>query len=141
MDKLIAQQNIAKLRQQLENGANGERRDTMLRLLVLEEDKLGLTHEQLDEMDRQIARMQQLVTTQLELIAALKTHGQSVERAERALHNIIDVLVVHQARRAKIEWVLPIGTVPRQRPNIAQHADRVGAGDSFRELKAEAGDA
>lgn len=119
MERFIAQQNVANLRLQLENGASGERRDTILRLLVQEEDKLGHTQEQLDEMDRQIARMQHLVTAQLEMIAVLKTHGQSVERAERALHNIIDVLVVHQARRAKIETALPIGTVPRMRPNIA----------------------
>lgn len=119
MDKFIAQQAIANLRRQLEYGANGNRRDAMLRLLILEEGKLGRSHERLDEMDRQIARMQQLVSTQLEMIAALKAHGQSVERAERALHNIIDVLVVHQARRAKIEWMLPIGTIPRQRPSIA----------------------
>lgn len=118
MDKLIAQQRIANLRQQLETEGDVERRDTILRLLVQEEDKLGLTHEQLDEIDRQIARMQQLVSTQLEMIAALKTRGQSVETAERALHNVIDALVVHQARRAKMEWMLPIGTVPRRRPNI-----------------------
>lgn len=119
LDKFIAQQNIANLRQQLEYGANGNRRDATLRPLVLEEGKLGLSHEQFDEMDRRIARLQQLVSAQLELIAALKSHGRSVERAERALHNVIDVLVVHQARRAKIEWMLPIGTIPRQRPSIA----------------------
>ena len=84
LDKFIAQQNIANWRRQLECGAGGDRRDAMLRLLVPEEDKLGLSHEQL-EMDRQIAQRQQLVSTQLELIAALKSHGRSVERAECAL--------------------------------------------------------
>jgi len=88
------------------------------RRLVEEEDKLGFTEEQLDEMDRQIARMQKLVNAQLEMIAAMKAHGQSLELAERALHNILDILVVHQARRAKIELALPIGTVPRRRPEI-----------------------
>jgi hypothetical protein len=118
MDKFITQQNVSRLRQELENGANGERRDVLLRQLVEEQDKLGLTEEQLDEMDRQIARMQNLVNTQLEMIATMKAHGQSLEVAERALHNILDILVVHQARRAKIELALPIGTVPRRRPDI-----------------------
>lgn len=118
MDKFIAQQNVSRFRQELENGVNGERRDILLRQLVEEEDKLGFTEEQLDEMDRQIARMQKLVNTQLEMIAAMKAHGQSLELAERALHNILDILVVHQARRAKIELALPIGTVPRRRPDI-----------------------
>ena len=118
MDKFITQQNVSRLRQELENGANGERRDILLRQLVEEQDKLGLTEEQLDEMDRQIARMQNLVNTQLEMIATMKAHGQSLELAERALHNILDILVVHQARRAKIELALPIGTVPRRRPEI-----------------------
>lgn len=119
VDTFVAQRNVAHLRHELENGASGERRDTMLRLLVQEEDKLGLTEEQLGEMDRQIARMQHLVSEQLELIARFKAYSQSVEQAERALHNIIDVLVVHQARRTKIESVLPIGTVPRRPATIS----------------------
>lgn len=119
MDKLVAQENVSRLRQELENGANGERRDFLLRRLVEEEDRLGFTEEQLDEMDRQIARMQNLVNSQLNLIAAMKAHGQSLELAERALHNILDILVVHQARRSKIELALPIGTVPRRRPDIS----------------------
>lgn len=118
MDKLIAQQNVASYRQELENGANEERRRILFRLLLEEEDRLGLTEEQLDEMDRQIIRMQCLVNAQLEMIAALKAHGQSLEKAERALHNILDVLVVHQARRAKIEMALPIGTFASRRPRI-----------------------
>lgn len=114
VDKFIAQQNVSRLRRELENGANGERRDVLLRQLVEEQDKLGLTEEQLDEMDRQIARMQNLVNAQLEIIATMKARGQSLELAERALHNILDVLVVHQARRSKIELALPIGTVPKR---------------------------
>lgn len=119
MDKFIAQQNVLRFRQELEDGANGERRDILLRQLVEEEDKLGFTEEQLDEIDRQIARMQNLVNAQLELIAAMKAHGQPLERAERALRNIREILVVHQARRSKIELALPIGTVPRRRYGIS----------------------
>lgn len=119
MDKVIAQQNVSRFRQELENGANGERRNILLRRLVEEEDKLGLTEEQLDEMDRQIVRMQNLVNTQLEIIAAMKAHGQSLELAERALHNIVDILVVHQVRRSKIELALPIGAFAKRRPDIS----------------------
>lgn len=115
VDKFVAQQNVMHLRQELETGTNGARRDILIRMLVEEEDKLGLTCEQLDEMDRQIARMQRLVIAQLDIIGTLKAHGQSLEKAERALHNILDILVVHQARRTKIEMALPIGTVPRKR--------------------------
>lgn len=120
VDKFIAQQNVSRFRQELEEGAHGERRDFLLRQLIEEEDKLGFTEEQLDEMDRQISRMKNLVSAQLELIAAMKAHGRPLERAERALHNILDILVVHQARRSKIELALPIGTVPRRRPNISK---------------------
>jgi len=77
MDKFSAQENVTRYRQELENGPNSrERRDALLRLLIQGEDKLGLTHEQLDEMDREIVRFQPLVTTQLELIAALKVFGE-----------------------------------------------------------------
>lgn len=119
MDKFAAQENVTRFRQELEDGVNGERRDMLLRMLVQEEDKLGFTEEQLDEIDRQIARMQDLVSTQLEMIAAMKAHGQSFDLAERALHNILDILVVHQARRSKIEMALPIGAVPRRRSGIS----------------------
>jgi hypothetical protein len=49
-----AQQNVARYRQELENGVNEERRHILFRLLIEEEDKLGRTAEQRDEMDRQI---------------------------------------------------------------------------------------
>ena len=99
--------------------SDGARRDVLLRRFVEQEDRSGAAREQIDEMDREIVRLQRLVTAQLELVAALKGQGQSVDEAERALHDIRDSLVAHQVRRAKIEMALPIGTVPRQRTSTA----------------------
>jgi hypothetical protein len=49
-----AQENVRRR----ENGAEGARLDLMLRLLVEEENKVGVTYEQLDEVLRQIGHIQ-----------------------------------------------------------------------------------
>jgi hypothetical protein len=57
MDKFIARENVRHLRRELENGAEPNRRATMLRLLVEEENHLGLNREQLDKLDQHISRL------------------------------------------------------------------------------------
>jgi len=45
MEKFIARRNVANLLYALENGAEGERRTALLRLLVEEENLVGLRHQ------------------------------------------------------------------------------------------------
>lgn len=104
----VARQNVARFQSQLENGAEGKRRRTLVDLLVEEENKLGLTREQLEETDRQIVRIGEILAKQIEAVEQLKASGQSMERAERAISNLIDLLAAHEAHRARIEAVLPI---------------------------------
>jgi hypothetical protein len=78
-----AQENVRRR----ENGAEGARLDMMLRLLVEEENKVGVTYEQLDEVLRQIGHIKLIISTQLDTIAMLKAAGHSVERAECSLAN------------------------------------------------------
>jgi hypothetical protein len=114
LTKYVAQENARRFRHELENGAEGKRREMMLRLLVEEENKVGLTNEQLDEMQRQIGRINQIISAQLETINVLKAAGYSVERAERSLTNAIHLLAVHEARRAKIEAALSASRTLKQ---------------------------
>jgi hypothetical protein len=99
----VVQENVRRLRRELEDGEEGTRQDMMLRLLVEEENKVGLTYEQLDEVRRQIGHIEQIISTQLDTIAMLKAAGHSVERAERSLANAQRILIAHEAYRAKIE--------------------------------------
>jgi flagellar biosynthesis chaperone FliJ len=110
----VAQENVRRFRHELENGAEGTRRDMLLRLLVEEENKVGLTYEQFDEMQRQIERINQIISSQLETITMLRAAGHSVERAERSLTNAIHLLAAHQARRAKIEAALSASRTRKQ---------------------------
>jgi hypothetical protein len=110
----VAQENVRRFRHELENGAEGKRRDMMLRLLVEEENKVGLTNEQLDEMQRHIGHIKQIISTQFETITMLKAAGHSVERAERSLSNAIYLLVTHEAHRAKIEAALSASRTRKQ---------------------------
>jgi len=106
MDKFIAEQNVARFRNELENGADGPQRSTLLRLLVEEEDRLGLTREQLEETQRQIERIKQVIAKQTETVAMLKANGHSMEKAERSLANLVDLVIVHEERRKKIAAAL-----------------------------------
>ncbi len=47
MDRFIARENVKHYRRELENGVHEPTRTTMLKLLVEEENHLGLTREQL----------------------------------------------------------------------------------------------
>lgn len=106
MDNFVARQNVSRFRNELENGAEGARRQTLLKLLVAEEDLLGLTREQRDEVNQQIVRIKAIINKQRESVAMLKANGHSMERAESSLANLTDLLVVHEERRRKIEAAL-----------------------------------
>jgi hypothetical protein len=104
--KFVAYQNVTHFRSELENGAEGGRRAVLLKLLVEEEDKLGLTREQLGEVDQQIARIKGIVAQQTDAVAMLKANGHPMERAERTLSNLVALLATHEAYRQKIEAAL-----------------------------------
>lgn len=78
----------------------------LLKLLVEEENKLGLTREQLGEVDQQIARIKRIIAQQIEAVAMRKANGHPMERAERSLSNLVDLLATHEAYRKKIEAAL-----------------------------------
>lgn len=103
MEDFVARQNVEHFRNELENGAVGPRRLTLLKRLVAEEELLGLTRQQFDEINHQIARIKAIVAQQIETVAMLKANGHSVDEAERRLANLTDLLIVYEARLQRIE--------------------------------------
>jgi phosphoserine phosphatase len=102
----VAQENVRRFRRELEESWEDPRRDIILQLLVEEQNKVGLTYEQLNEVLRQIERIKQIIRTQLDTIAMLKAAGHPVERAEHVVSSAFRFLVAHEAYRLKIEAAL-----------------------------------
>jgi hypothetical protein len=111
--KYGAQENVR--RRELQHRAECARQDMMLRLLVEEENKVGLTYQQLGEVLRQIGHIKLIISTQLDTIAMLKAAGFSAERAERTLTNAFSILIAHEAYRSKIEAALS-ASIRRKQP-------------------------
>jgi hypothetical protein len=80
---------------------DGARNTTLLKLI-------WPTVEQLDEIDRQIVRIKQIVQKKSETVAVLKANGHPMKRAERMLSNLIDLPIAHGAHRAKIVVALQL---------------------------------
>lgn len=98
----VRRENVARYRDILENGT-GARHGTLLKLLLDEERLLGATREQLNEVDRQIARIKRIIAQQVETVRMLSLSGHSTENAEASLARLGDLLVAHEEHRAKIE--------------------------------------
>lgn len=106
IDDFVVRQNIARLRNELENGAMVSKRPTLLKLLVEQQDLLGRTREYHSEVTNYIRKVKELIQTQLETIALLKAHGQPIDQAEKKLCELLDLLIVHEQHRSKIEAVI-----------------------------------
>ncbi len=106
MEMFVARQNLAHYRHELEQGADGARRATLLRLLAEELNHLGLTAEQLGKIDRHIARLSEIMARQVELIDHLRLSGESVERPEVVLATLNDVMATYMAHRQRITAAL-----------------------------------
>ena len=107
MQRFVARQNVERFRQQLlDSNTDGARRSLVLKLLIEEEDKLGRTREVLREMEQQILTIKQIIDKQRETLAMLKSNGHSMERAERTLSNLLDLLATYEMHHNKIEVAL-----------------------------------
>jgi hypothetical protein len=106
MDEFIARQNIIRYRRELECGADGARRSTLLQLLVGELGNLGLTHLQLVRLDHHIARLSELLARQVASIDEFRLRGEPVEQQETALASLNDMMVIYLTHRRKIAAAL-----------------------------------
>lgn len=95
LDHFVVWQNIARFRSQLENGAEGNQRETLLKLLVEQEGFLG-PYEYHQEITAYIVKLKEAIRTQLRTIALLKAQGQPIAEAEKKLCRLLDLLIVHE---------------------------------------------
>jgi hypothetical protein len=101
-DHFIATQNVARLRDQLENEPDEVARSRLLKLLLLEAEKSHLTRQQLDRIDGHMAELRELTYRQVELIEKGKLKGQIAERAARLLALLNDLMTSYQTLRRRI---------------------------------------
>ena len=98
---VIATQNVARLRSQLENEPDEFTRSRLLKLLLLEAEKSRLTHQQLDRIDCHMAQLRELTYRQVELVEKGKLKGQIVDRALKLLAMLNDLMANHQTLRRR----------------------------------------
>jgi hypothetical protein len=99
---VIATQNVARLRRQLENEPDEFTRSRLLKLLLLEAEKSRLTHRQLDRIDCHMAQLRELAYRQVELVEKGNLKGQIVERAAKLLALLNDLMANYQTLRRRI---------------------------------------
>ena len=99
---VIATQNVARLRSELENEPDEFTRSRLLKLLLLEAEKSRLTHQQLDRIDCHMAQLRELTYRQVELVEKGNLKGQIVERAAKLLALLNDLMANYQTLRRRI---------------------------------------
>jgi hypothetical protein len=99
---VIATQNVAPLRQQLENEPEEVTRSRLLKLLLLEAEKSRLTRQQLDRIDCHMTDLRELTYRQVELVEKGNLKGQIVERAAKLLATLNDLMANYQTLRRRI---------------------------------------
>jgi hypothetical protein len=99
---VIATQNVAHLRHQLENEPDEFTRSKLLKLLLLEAEKSRLTSQQLDGIDCHMTELRHLTYRQVELVEMGNLKGQIVEQAVKLLALLNDLMANYQTLRRRI---------------------------------------
>src|SRR5262249_17007913 len=99
---VIATQNVARLRRQLENEPDEFTRSRLLKLLLLEAEKSRQTRQQLDRIDCHMAELRELTYRQVELVERGNLKGQIVERAVNLLALLNDLMANYQTLRRRV---------------------------------------
>jgi hypothetical protein len=98
---VMATQNVARLRHELENEPDEFTRSRLLKLLLYEAEKSRLTHQQLDRIDHHMAELRELTYRQVELVEKGNLKGQIVERAVKLLALLNDLMANYQTLRQR----------------------------------------
>jgi hypothetical protein len=102
VERFIARQNVAHFRKELTSEISPERRAGLLRLLVKEEDKLGLDLQQLADLERYIAEAKIRVARQQGIIASLEADERDTAIARALLDTYVQPLDLHEKLRQKV---------------------------------------
>ena len=99
---VIATQNVARIRSQIEDEPDEFTRSRLLKLLLLEAEKSRLTSQQLDRIDCHMTELRELTYRQVELVEKGDFKGQIVEWAVKLLATLNDLMANYQTLRRRI---------------------------------------
>jgi hypothetical protein len=102
VERFIARQNIAHFREELTSEVSPERRAALLRLLMMEEDKLGLDVQQLGDLERYIAEEKIRIVRQQRIVANLEADGRDTAIARALFDTYVQTLDLDEKLRQKI---------------------------------------
>ena len=103
MDRFIAEQNIAHFEDLLRADIAADKRATLLKLLLLEEEKLGqYSEEHVAQIDRHILRIAETIARQRDLIVKLNGNGRAANSAEELLGTLVQTQALYEQRRTTI---------------------------------------
>jgi hypothetical protein len=103
VNTFVAGENIGRFADQLYGAVDVAKRATLLRLLVEEEDKLGVGLEQLGVIELRIAKGHQLIADQRTLVTRMEADGRDGHGAQDLLTAMIAVQAAFERRR---RWIV-----------------------------------
>jgi hypothetical protein len=109
MDQFVAEQNMAHYIGRLQTDADEVTRSTLHRLLLDEENLLGLTQDQLQRTNRHIEKLRRLIAKQSETIDKRARNGLETSRATTLLSTLNEIMATYQIHRQRIVAALADG--------------------------------
>ena len=89
-DHIIIERNIDQFHSRFLFEEDPDLRDTLLRLLIEEEDKFGSRREKIETINRKLGRGALLIEKQREILLKVETVGGNVAQARKTLALLID---------------------------------------------------
>lgn len=105
-DKFVSERNVVRCRERLESETDPSVRQTIIRLLVDEENRLGATLEQFAKLNQHIKRYRNLIAQQSARIADMQGNGYDIGRAHALLETFAATLAVHEEHRETVRKLL-----------------------------------
>jgi hypothetical protein len=102
MNNFILSENLAHFHSSLKSGGDAFARSMLLKRLLHEAEKPCLTRQQLDTIDRHIAKLRRLIYKEVELVEKDKAKGHDAQRVQNLLATLNDLMAGYQTLRRRI---------------------------------------
>jgi hypothetical protein len=111
----IPSETLARVDSSRPSGADAFTRSMLLKRLLHEAEKPGLTRQQLDTRERHLAQLRQQIYRQVQLVEKNKLNSRDAERVQNLLPMLNDLMAGYQALRRRIS-----ATITANLPTRAQ---------------------
>lgn len=102
MKTFVGINNVERFADQLSSAADPGKRATLMRLLVEEEDKLGVGLQQLGACELWIAKGRRLIARQQALIARVEAGGRDPHEEKALLHSLMELQALFEGYRRRV---------------------------------------